>query len=69
MIIRACKECGVTCWHNPLKKAPQQEQQYRCTFCGFPAGSKGDKHDWAVKEMIKQRTRALLLKITSMGRV
>jgi DNA-directed RNA polymerase subunit RPC12/RpoP len=46
MIKKHCSSCNRNTWHNPLAKKKDEEQKYRCTFCGAPVSTNMAKRDY-----------------------
>lgn len=57
MIKKRCNECGVVCWHNPLKATKDGNSGSRCTHCGAPLGT-GPKKDRMVAINARQIAKA-----------
>lgn len=65
MIKKKCNFCGVFGWHNPMKKAKEAEQQYRCCYCGSPVTNAKDSPKKLQGEFVRDRqvSRARLMNI------
>lgn len=53
MIIKICTSCGKNAQHNELKKVPNEEQRYRCTYCGYPVTTNPGRREFG--ELIRKR--------------
>lgn len=51
MIMKDCKNCGRTCWHNPMK---DKAAGFRCTYCAYPPGTgpKGERNTAIMRQQI-----------------